>query len=82
MSVLVIPHSNAGEERAFSIIRKNKTEFQSRLSLGRSLNSIMIIKSTLPESLLKRHKWKPPNALLQICKSATTTYNEEHLSSK
>ena len=82
MSVLVIPHSNAGEERVFSIIRKNKTEFRSRLSLGRSLNSIMIIKSTLPESLLKCHEWKPPKALLQKCKSATTAYNEEHSSSK
>ena len=67
MSVLVIPHSNAGEERVFSIIRKNKTEFRSRLSLGRSLNSIMIIKSTLPESLIKRHEWKPPN---HFCRNA------------
>ena len=80
MSVLVIPHSNAGGERVFSIIRKNKTEFRSRLSLERSLNSIMIIKSTLPESLLKCHEWKPPKALLQKCKSATTAYNEEHSS--
>ena len=79
MSVLVIPHNNAGEEKVFSVIGKNKTEFRSRVSLGRSLNSIMILKSTISESLLKCHEWK---ALLQKCKSATTACNEEHSSSK
>lgn len=40
MAVVVISHNNAGEERIFSILRKNKTEFRSRLKLGRYLNSI------------------------------------------
>ena len=39
--VLVVPHSNSSEKRVFSIIRKNKTQFRSRLNLGRSLNLIM-----------------------------------------
>ena len=51
--VLVIPHSNAGEERIFSIVRKNKTKFRSRLELRRSLNSIMIVKSAIPERLVE-----------------------------
>ena len=32
--VLLIPHSNAEEERVFSMIRKNKTDFRNRLSLN------------------------------------------------
>ena len=31
LCVLVVPHSSAGEERTFSKIRKNKTDFRSRL---------------------------------------------------
>ena len=42
LSILVIPHSNDADERVFSIIRKNKTEFRSRLELGNSLNSIIL----------------------------------------
>ena len=30
LTVLTVPHSNAAEERVFSIIRKSKTEFRSR----------------------------------------------------
>ena len=48
LSVLVIPHSNAGEERVFSTIRKNKTDFCSRLQLGGSLNAIMRVKMAVP----------------------------------
>ena len=33
-TVLILPHSNAGEERVFSLIRKNKTAFQGRRSRG------------------------------------------------
>ena len=42
LGVLTIPHSNAGEERVFSTIRKNKTDFRSNLDLRGSLSSIMI----------------------------------------
>ena len=36
-SVLVVPHSNAREERVLSIIRMNKIECRPRFNLGRSL---------------------------------------------
>ena len=49
LCVLVVPHSSAGEERIFSMIRKNKTDFRSRLQLDGSLNSIMRIKMSMPE---------------------------------
>jgi hypothetical protein len=80
LSVLVIPHSNAGEERVFSTIRKNKTEFRSQLQLGGSLNAIMRIKMSIPRELLPCYKWKPSNELLKKCKSATRLYNEDHSS--
>ena len=78
LSVLVIPDSNAAEERVFSIIRKNKTEFRSRLAMKGSLNSIMRIKTSMPESLISCHSWNPPDELLKECKSAVKKYNEAH----
>lgn len=44
MSVLVIPHSNASEERVLSNVRKNKTLFRSSLELGGTLQSILQVK--------------------------------------
>jgi hypothetical protein len=35
LSVLTIPHSNATEERIFSMITKNKTQFRASLDLGK-----------------------------------------------
>ena len=48
--VLVLPHSNAEEERAFSLVRKNKTCFRGNLDINRILSAIMTIKinSTVP----------------------------------
>ena len=71
LSVLVIPHSNPSEERVFSVIRKNKTEFRSRLQLGASLNAIMRVKMAVPEQLMACYKWQPSKELLKNCKSAT-----------
>ena len=31
LAILVVPHSNAADKKVFSMIRKNKTEFRSRL---------------------------------------------------
>ena len=78
LSVLVIPHSNAAEERVFSMIRKNKTEFWSRLAMKVSLNSIMRMKISMPESLIPCYSWNPPVELLEECKSAVKRYNEAH----
>ena len=43
-AVLVIPHSNASEERVFSMVRKNKTPFRPSLGLDGTLSSIIKIK--------------------------------------
>ena len=82
ITVLVVPLSNAGDERVFSMIKKNKTDFRSNLQLGGSLNSIMRIKMAFPESLIPCHQWTPSDDLLTACKKATKKYNDEHNSSK
>ena len=64
--VLVLPHSNASEERVFSIVRKNKTKF--RASMGFStLGSILTVKLANPIAT----KFKSDKALLKSAKSAT-----------
>ena len=78
--LLTIPHSNAAEERVFSMIGKNNTKFRSTLDLATSLNAIMLIKMNQPEHLLPCHRWKIPNELLKRCKSACREYNQEHSS--
>ena len=51
LAILVVHHSNTADERVFSMTRKNKTEFRSRLDLSKSLNSVMRVKITLPEQV-------------------------------
>ena len=80
LCLLVVPHSSTGEERIFSMIRKNKTDFRSSLQLDGSLNSIMRIKMSVLESLTACHKWKPSPSLLQACKQATKAHNDLHKS--
>ena len=57
LAILVVPHSNAANERVFSVIRKTKTEFRSRLDLSKSLNSVMRVKLSLLEQSF--YRWKP-----------------------
>ena len=74
--VLVLPHSNASEERVFSIIRKNKTT--SRACMGfNTLGSILTVKLANPNAT----KFKADKALLKSAKSATWEYNKRHSSS-
>ena len=63
--LLTIPHSNAAEERVFSIIGKNNTKCRSPLDLAALLNAIMLINMNQPEHLLPCHCWKIPNELLK-----------------
>ena len=77
-AVLTIPHSNAGEERVFSMIKKNKTDFRSKMDLRRLLSSIMTIKMNKPANLLTCHRFKPSNILLTKCKAARREYSRAH----
>ena len=72
--ILTITHSNAAEERIFSMTKKNKITFRSSLNLKISLNSIRIIKINEPESLLPCHRTDLPKVLLGKFKTACDKY--------
>ena len=78
LAISVVPHSNAADERVFSVIRKNEAEFRSRLDLSKSLNSVMRVKMSLPEQPC--YRWKPDKELLKKCKSACKEYSRAHSS--
>ena len=75
--VLVIPHSNATEERVFSMVRKNKTAFRPSLDPKGTLSSIITIKLASTA-----HKYEPSKEVLRQAKSATWEYNKAHSHSK
>lgn len=64
--VLVLPHSNAEEERLFSLVRKNKTAFRPNLKLDGTLSSILTVKLGNPTLC---HKYEPTKSVLDIAKS-------------
>ncbi len=72
--VLTIPHSNAGEEKIFSLISKNKTPSRSSLQLEGTLSSLIVVKTHINNPLT----WEPSEAKLEKAKGATRAYNEQH----
>ena len=72
--VMTIPHSNAGEERIFSLINKNKTTSRSSLSLDGTLSSLITVKTHIERPL----EWKPSASVLESAKKATKLYNDKH----
>ena len=68
-------HSNAGEERLFSLVRLNKTSYRSAVSLDGTLSSIVTVKTHLSNSSTK---FDPPKELPGKAKKATKQYNLEH----
>ena len=76
-SVLVIPHSNASEERIFSMVRKNKTPFRPNLGIDKTLLSLLTVKLGVDEPC---EKFEPSKELLESAKKATTEYNRAHSS--
>ena len=72
--IMTIPHSNACEERIFSLINKNKTSSRSSLQADNTLSSLLIVKTHIEDAL----KWNPSDSLIQMAKKATKVYNEQH----
>ena len=68
--VLVIPHSNANQERLFSIVRKNKTDWRSSLKLYGILSSILSMKTHYLKAIIPCYRWKTDAALLEKLGSA------------
>ena len=56
---LVLPHSDASEERVFSMVKKNKTPFRASMGFN-TMKSILIVKLANPNAT----KFKPDKALL------------------
>lgn len=75
--VLTLPHSNADEERVFSLIRQNKTDFRSSLSLDGTLSSILTVKMSCKEPC---YKFEPTAEVIKQSKKATWSYNQAHSS--
>ena len=65
LAILVVLHSNAGNQRVFSMMRKSKTEFGSRLDLSKSLNSVMRVKMSSPDEIQHYYRWKLDKELLK-----------------
>ena len=62
--VFTIPHSNAGEERVFSMIRKR--DDQGRMNLQGTLSSLLTAKMNLPETKANPcYSFEPPQDLLK-----------------
>ena len=77
--VLTIPHSNAGEERVVSVIRKIGCDDRAKFQLEGTLSSLVTVKFNLPESKAQPcYTFKPSKELLQ---KATSYYNNEVCSS-
>ena len=73
--VLTLPHSNADEETVFSLIRQNKTDARSSLSLDCTLSSLIPVKMATPEPC---HRFEPPASLIARLKKVTAEYNAQH----
>jgi hypothetical protein len=50
-AVMTVPHSNAGEERIFSLINKNKKPSRSSLELNVTLLSLIVVKTHIQDPL-------------------------------
>ena len=75
-TVLVLAHCNAGEERVFSLVRKNKIPFCPSLQVDGILALLLTIKMASKEAF-----FEPPKELLSSAKKATWNYNKKHSNS-
>ena len=73
--VLIVPHSNAGEERVFNLIKLNKTQTRSCLDSNGTLSSIIKVKLANRDSCIN---WDPPSTVMTSAKGATKRYNGMH----
>ena len=66
--VVILPHTNAQEERVFSTISKNKTKFRPYLQLDGILSSIISVKLA---NLEPCNEYEPPKIVLEKARRAT-----------
>lgn len=73
MLILSISHSNASDERLFSLVRKNKTEFRASLSTA-TLSDVLTQKATCQSKGQNCHDMKFSDQLLTKCKGAAMAF--------
>ena len=76
-SVLVIPHSNATEERVFSMVCKTETPFRPSLALDGTLLSLLAVKLGVEEPC---ENFEQSKDVLESAKKASWEYNRAHSS--
>lgn len=76
--IVVLPHSNAGEERLFSMVHKNKTYSPSSLKLVGTLDKLQAMELKYPKDTSPCFKFNPDENLLSSAKRAAKEYNKEH----
>ena len=75
--ILTILHSNAEEERVFSIVKKSKTCFRPRLDPEETVVSIVAVKVALESESVET--FNIPQEVLTAAKSSTYKYKMSHL---
>ena len=73
--ILSISHSNAEDERIFSVVSKNATEFRANLSTP-VLSDSLTTKIFWQAAGIPCHRRELKNELLEKCKKATVEYNK------
>ena len=76
--ILTIPHSNAEEERIFSLVRKNKTCFRPNLDPEEPLASIASVKLAMKAEAVEC--FEIPDEILRDAKIVTDRYKLGHRS--
>ena len=71
---LLMPHSNAGSERVFSMVNKIDTEHRSELAQ----DTIAALLSVKVNCTADTHSYEPPATVLHMSKKATMNYNLPH----
>ena len=70
---LAIPHSNAYEERIFSSVRKDKTDFRGSMDIDRTLSSLLICQINNDGDCLS---YEPSREVVVKSKKVTREYNQ------
>ena len=76
--ILVIPHSNAESERAFSSVRKTRTEFRPNLS-DEQLSALVVEKFRMFSSRIVCYEQTFSDELLRKAKSATYVQRQDEI---
>ena len=70
--VLSIAHSNASDERLFSLVRRNATDFRPNLSTA-TLSDVLTQKASMNRACFQTSF---PDTTLEACKKAATSFNK------